>query len=201
MNEMDSDNTDICGKCDNTFKKEHKAVSCFTCKQLFHIQCQGVSDTKYEFLSNQSDNSGIVWFCRACKRTTSGMFQHIANLEIRLKSIETERQKEKHEMSVLQNLVNALNKKINSLDESVGDIQEQAESNGEQMDTIKDAVTCMLREVPQTTSIEARFASIEDSLKQVSSLPSNESRSITWKVHPLLKLPMSWMIDNGGRGT
>ena len=185
---MNTDGADMCGKCDKTLMIEHKVVSCFTCKQLFHIQCQGVSDAKYEFLSNQNDNSGIVWFCGACKRTTSGMFQHIANLEIRLKSIETERQKEKHEMSVLQNLVNALNKRINSLEESVGDIQEQAESNGEQVDTINDAVTCMLHEVPQITSIEARFASIEDTLKQVSSLPSIESRSISLESVPTIEV-------------
>ncbi len=176
---MDENSAETCGKCDKTLKLENKVISCFTCKQLFHSHCQGVSDAKYEFISNQDDNSGIVWFCTACKRTTSGMFQHIANLEIRLSTIETERHKEKHEISVLQNLVNALNKKIISLEESVGHIQENEDSNGEQLDTIKDAVTCMLREVPQTTSIEARFESIEDSLKQVSSLPSMENRSIS----------------------
>ncbi len=118
---MDPASADTCGKCDKTLKSEHKVISCFTCKQLFHSHCQGVSDAKYEFITNQNDNSGIVWFCKACKRTTSGMFQHIANLEIRLSTIETERQKEKHEMAVLQNLVNALNKKIHSLEESVGE--------------------------------------------------------------------------------
>ena len=56
------------------------------------------------------------------------------------------------------------------------------------MDTIKDAVTCMLGEVPQTTSIEARFASIEDSLKQVSSIPSTESRSISLENLPTIEV-------------
>ncbi len=168
----------MCGKCDSALKKEEKFVSCFTCKQLFHTHCQDVSDAKYVFLSHQSDNSGIVWFCKTCQRTTRGLFQHIANLEVRLKTIEAERQKEKQEMSVLQRLVNALNKKINSLEESVVGVKEHAESYGEEIDTIKDAVTCMLNEVPQTTSIEARFSFIEDSLRQVSSscMPSIESR-------------------------
>ncbi len=67
------------------------------------------------------------------------------------------------------------------LEESVGHIQENEESNEEQLDKIKDAVTCMLREVPQTTSIESRFESIEDSLKQVGSLPSMDNRSICFE--------------------
>ncbi len=168
---MDADY--VCGKCDDVLKKEDKIVTCFTCKQLFHIHCQGVSDAKYVFLSDQSDNSGVVWFCKTCQRTTRGMLQHIANLEVRLRTIEAERQKEKHEITVLQNLVNALNQKIKSQEESLVGFQEIAESNGEQIDT-----TCMLNEIPQTTSIEARFSSIEDSLKQVSStcIPSIESR-------------------------
>ena len=41
---------------------------------------------------------------------------------------------------------------------------------------IRDAVNCMLDEVPQTRSIESRFNSIEDSLEQVNSIPSIESR-------------------------
>ena len=120
----ESEYNETCGKCDSLLKAEDKAVPCFTCKQFFHIKCQGVTDIKYEVLSDQSDSAGIVWFCRTCQWTTAGMLQHIANLEICLKAIEAERQKEKHEVSVLQNLVKALNKKINSLEESVGSVQE-----------------------------------------------------------------------------
>ncbi len=99
---MDADY--VCGKCDSALKKEDKVVTCFTCKQFFHTNCQDVSDAKYVFLSDQCDNSGVVWFCRTCQRTTRGLFQHLANLEVRIKTVEAERQKEKHEVSVLQNL-------------------------------------------------------------------------------------------------
>ncbi len=93
-------------------------------------------------------------------------------------------------MSVLQKLVNALNIKINSLEESVVGVKDHAESYGDEIDTIKDAVTCMLNEVPQTTSIEARFSSIEDSLRQVSSscIPSNESRSSSLENVPTIEV-------------
>ena len=185
---MDADY--VCGKCDDVLNNEDKVVSCFTCKQFFHTHCQGLSDAKYEILSNQSDSTAIAWFCRTCQITTRGMFQHIANLEVRLKTIEAERQKEKHEITVLQNLVNALNKKIKSLEESLVGVQEIAESNGEQIDTVKDAVTCMLNEIPQTTSIEARFSSIEHSLKQVSStcISSIESRSSGFENVPTIEV-------------
>ncbi len=164
---MDEQNK-TCGKCDINLKEEDKVIDCFTCKQLFHINCQGVSVAKYEILSDTNDNPGMVWFCRTCQRTTAGMFQHIVNLELRLKAIEDEREKEKHEVTVLRKLVSTLNQTINSVEESIVNVKEEN-------DSIKDAVTCMLNEIPQCTSIEARFSSIENTLKEVSSVNSSVS--------------------------
>ncbi len=158
-----------CGKCDAVLKLEDKAVTCFTCKQDFHTHCEHVSDDKHAILSDQNDGAGLVWFCRTCMRTTAGMLRHVANLEIRLNKIEAEREKDRHEVSVLQNLVKALNKKVNSLEENV---QQCTESNQGEIDTIKQAVTTMLNEVPQTTSLEDRFSSIENSLSQLNSITS-----------------------------
>ncbi len=90
------------------------------------------------------------------------MFQHVANLEVRLKAIEEEREKEKHEMSVLRKLITTLNQTVNSVEDSIDNVKEES-------DSIRDAVTCMISEIPQCTSIEARFSSIENTLKEVSS--------------------------------
>ncbi len=84
------------------------------------------------------------------------------NLEVRLKAIEEEREKEKHELSVLRKLVSALNQKVNSVEDSLDNVKEEN-------DSIRDAVTCMISEIPQCSSIEARFSSIENTLKEVSS--------------------------------
>ncbi len=46
----------------------------------------------------------------------------------------------------------------------------------------------MLNEVPQTTSIEARFSSIEDSLKQVNSIPSFDTRSRTFENYSTIEI-------------
>ncbi len=162
-----------CGKCNVDLNSEDKAVTCFTCKQDFHIQCEHVSDAKHAVLSEQNEGSGIVWFCRACMRTTATMLSHVANLEIRLSAIEAEREKDKNEKTVLKKLVGALNKKLNSLEESV---QKCVEDNQSELETIRGVVTTMLNEVPQTTSIEERFSSIEDSLDKLSLIPSNNSK-------------------------
>ncbi len=119
---MDEQNR-TCGKCEESARAEDKVVSCFTCKQVFHINCQGVSLSKYEFLSNENDS--IVWFCKTCRLTTAGMFQHVANLEVRLKAIEEERKKEKHELSVLRKLVTTLNQKVNSVEDSIDNVKEE----------------------------------------------------------------------------
>ncbi len=162
-----------CGKCDADLNPKDKAVNCFTCKQNFHIQCERVSDHKHAILTDQCDGAGIVWFCRTCMITTATMLRNVANLEIRLNAVVAEREKDRHEVVVLKNLVGALNKKVNALEESV---QHCVEYNQGELDTIKGAVTTMLNEVPQTTSLEERFTSIEDSLDKLSSIPSIDSK-------------------------
>ena len=68
----------------------------------------------------------------------------------------------------------ALNSKLNKLED---ELDNTTKINSEEIIGIRDAVNCMLDEVPQTTSIESRFNSIEDSLlEQVNSIPSIESR-------------------------
>ncbi len=113
-----------CGKCDVMLKPDDKAVTCFTCKQDFHTQCGHVSDEKHAVLTNQTECANIAWFCQTCVRTTATMLRHVANLERRLTAIESERQKERHEVTVLQNLVKALNKKVNSLGEAIEESEE-----------------------------------------------------------------------------
>ncbi len=137
--------------------------------EFCHTQCQLVSDEKHAVLTDQNESANIAWFCQTCVRTTATMLRHVANLERRLNAIESEREKERHEVTVLENLVKALNKKVNSLEESV---KECAEGNQDDINTIREAVTTMLNEIPQTTSIEERFSSIEDSLNQLSTIPS-----------------------------
>ncbi len=175
MKSVEAD-VEICGKCDQSVYCEQKAVACFTCKQKFHTSCQQVSDAKHELLSNETDNVGLAWFCKTCIRTTATMLQHVANLERRLIEIEEERKQEKHQMSVLQNLVKVLNTRMNSAEDKINSVQNSTTANMEEIDGIKDSVNCMLEEIPRTTSIEERFALIEDSLEQLSTIPSIESK-------------------------
>ena len=175
-----------CGKSDFDLKPEDKAVNCFTCKQDFHIQCEHVSDQKHALLTDQCDGVGIVWFCRTCMRTTATMLRNVANLEIRLNAVVAEREKDRHEVTVLKNLVGALNKKVNALEES---IQQCVEYNQSELDTIKGAVTTTLNEVPQTTSLEQRFSSIEDSLGKLSSIPSIDNKVCLNNSYSTVEIP------------
>ena len=86
---------------------------------------------------------------------------------------EEERKKEKHELSVLHNIAKTLNTKVNALE---GKFNDTLRTNSEEIRGIHDAVSTMLEEVPQTTSIKSRFISIEDSLEKMSVIPSIESR-------------------------
>ena len=151
-----------CSKCDKQLKINDNSVECFTCKLVFHASCHHISDTKYEILCG-AENEGIFWFCVSCRRTTRGLLQHLSNIAQRLKVIEDERESEKKEMSVLHRLLTTFNGKLFEVEENsnvaIQEIQEDLQS-------IRENVCDMLKEVPQVTmsSLETRFSNIEGKL-------------------------------------
>ncbi len=82
-------------------------------------------------------------------------------VEQRLLAIESEREAEKKETLVVHGLVKTFNNKLSECEvKNENAIQEM----NEEVESIKVNVRTMLKEVPQTTSIEERFSSIEETI-------------------------------------
>ncbi len=128
----------ICGKCDGCLKPRDKVVQCSTCSTRFHISCQGVSEAKHEFLTHESD--GVLWFCFICRKTTRGVVNQLANIEIRLQSVEAERKKDHDEIKALNKLVQNLQKKCREFESEIKQLSEKnqlcEENNGKTLQSV-----------------------------------------------------------------
>ena len=128
----------ICGKCDGCLKPRDKVVQCSTCSTRFHIACQGVSEAKHEFLTHESD--GVLWFCFICRKTTRGVVNQLANIEIRLQSVEAERKKDHDEIKGLNKLVQNLQKKCRELESEIKQLSVKnqlcEENNGKTLQSV-----------------------------------------------------------------
>ncbi len=85
-------------------------------------------------------------------------FQTSENQEIN-QSMKEEQESVKKELSVIHNLSDSFNQKLATIEERS---QKAFQGVSDEIMSIKDNVNTMLREVPQVTSIETRFASIEE---------------------------------------
>ena len=102
-------------------------------------------------------------------------------IEQRLQTIESKCQCEKKEMTVMHDLTKTFNRKLTEIETSsenaIQDVNKEVQS-------IKDNVNKMISEVPQVTSIETRFAAIEERMSNFTevgssdfNLSANEDRS------------------------
>ncbi len=150
-----------CGHCDNTVESSEKSVTCSTCQISFHIRCAKVSEAKCDLL--QQDDSGFMWFCKSCRRTTSKMLQHLMSMKLELKAIREERERDNAELLKMKVKLSDIEKKHSD------DIQ-----------SFRELVTNMLDDVPQCDWMTDHFDALADSTKQVelncSSIQSLESR-------------------------
>ncbi len=150
-----------CSKCDSPVQIDQRQVTCSTCQLSFHVECAKVSELKYEVLTEK--NCDIYWFCPSCKLTTANMLNHLADVLQRMSSMEAEREKEKKEIATLQNLVRCFNEKVKKL-------EDRLDTNSTDIEATKSMVGEMLSSIPQVSSIENRFAKIDDKLEEFSQL-------------------------------
>ncbi len=156
-----------CNKCDSPVERDQKHVSCSTCQLLFHTHCANISDAKYDVLNEK--NSNIFWFCHACKITTKSMFNQLAQVLLELTEIKSERDQQKNEIATLSNLLRAFNDRMKK-------IEAETEVYATNLESTHTMVRDMLAELPQVTSIEEGFASIEDRFDQMSQHNSEDTR-------------------------
>jgi len=78
-----------CLKCDLNVAKNAKAVRCMFCKLFIHIDCAGITEDMYKFMSDQSAVIGVMHYtCKACVSGTSVLFQEVNQIKQDLKRVE-----------------------------------------------------------------------------------------------------------------
>ncbi len=128
---------DQCGKCDIDISVTQRSVTCSTCSLKFHTRCVKVSDAKYEML--KEEDTGILWFCRSCIRTTSNMIQHLANMKIRLNEVEAQRLKDHEE-------IQSITQKLADIEKTLSVVQSEKD---EDLNSLREMVGDMLEDFPQ----------------------------------------------------
>ncbi len=159
-----TDSTEKCGKCDSNLKARQKAVQCSTCSTKFHTSCQDISDAKYEFLT--SENNGIMWFCYICRKTTSGIINKLANIEIRLQKIETEREKQHTAVKDLNQLVHQLQEKCKAMEDKIQHLSDGKQLGIESNERLLRTITGLRRDLYNEHNKNLNLQSRLDDLDQ-----------------------------------
>ncbi len=147
-----------CGKCDANLRRSDKTVRCTTCSTKFHTACQNVSDTMYELISDETENGGIYWFCHICRKSTRGVFNTLANLEVRLQAIESEKGKDQNKLKDTSNKVEALQNFCQVLET---EIQQLKENNEKTLQTVSNLRRDLFNEHDKNIFLQSRIDQLE----------------------------------------
>lgn len=114
---VDSDDirTYNCPDCLKEVSDDQPGLTCDGCKMWFHVACEKVSDSVYEFLSNHGEEKSICWFCKGCEM----IFRRFSSAFVKMEEAQ-KRMEEK---------VDAILTKLNSksVDEEYKEVHERIE--------------------------------------------------------------------------
>ena len=74
-----------CPTCGKKVGEEDLGLECEICEAWYHIKCQGVSESEYEFLSN---HKSLHWYCSLCNKNVAKVIKMVSGLKQRQDKLE-----------------------------------------------------------------------------------------------------------------
>jgi len=115
MNQPDSDNKDICAKCNSCVLDDHKAFSCDGCMKWHHIKCIDIPEAIYDLINNAEESAGFSWCCSKCRVIANDLDKGVSQFSGQLPkdtdntfSIQSQIKKLNDTISDLSNKISAL---------------------------------------------------------------------------------------------
>lgn len=91
----DQNTGDECGTCGAVVGPKHKALGCEICEKWYHIKCELVPDSVYNFMVHDEAGKQLIWHCSYCQRGCVKVYKH-------MKSIVADQLEMKAKQSVLE---------------------------------------------------------------------------------------------------
>ena len=68
MEKADETSAAKCPSCKKIVTDDHCAIGCEVCDNWFHIECVGIPENVYEFISSTESSGGFIWNCDICRK-------------------------------------------------------------------------------------------------------------------------------------
>jgi PHD-finger len=105
--DKDEGKMNACPRCKNVVKKEEKGVSCDTCGNWYHIQCEGIKNEQYKLMI-RDDSKFLHWFCSDCETDTLSTGKLLHSLKARQEKLETEFKELKGDLEIAKSRIEKL---------------------------------------------------------------------------------------------
>lgn len=116
----------LCGDCAQEVKEGSKALCCEVCDVWFHIQCQNLPDTIYEFMLESEEGEQLLWCCKHCKRGCVKFHSRLRKFESRLTTVEEKQNNQESEVTLIKGDITEVNNKNSEMNTRVSDLEAQS---------------------------------------------------------------------------
>ncbi|KAK3891113.1 hypothetical protein Pcinc_004989 [Petrolisthes cinctipes] len=68
---------DECGTCSVVVGANNKALSCEICDKWYHIKCESIPESVYNFMLHDEAGKQLIWHCSYCQRGCVKVYKHM----------------------------------------------------------------------------------------------------------------------------
>ena len=117
----------------------------------------------YDLLTDESESTGIFWFCYICRKSTHGIIQKLCSLEVRLQAIESEKAKDHAKMEDMSNKIGNLERTCQNLEIK---IQQLIENNDKTLQTVSNVRRDLYNEHDKNILLQSRIDHLEQTQRE-----------------------------------
>lgn len=151
---------DACGSCKMVVSEDEKAVACEICERWYHIKCEDLPETVYEFMGTEGGRQ-VMWYCSYCSRGCVKLYNRLKKLELKQEDMGTRQCILEEEVNMvkegIEKQMSEFNARHDSLKEEMVIVKEAALENKEQAEACESRLGLM----------EAKFIDLQQGITSV----------------------------------
>lgn len=93
---------DKCGHCKVVITDEDKAAACEVCDTWYHIKCEELPDSVYEYMGTEKGMRKILWYCTYCSRGSVKLHNRVKKIECNQENLSRRQSALEEEVEVMK---------------------------------------------------------------------------------------------------
>ncbi|KAK3883894.1 hypothetical protein Pcinc_011797 [Petrolisthes cinctipes] len=144
---------DECGTCSVVVGANNKALSCEICDKWYHIKCESIPESVYNFMVHDKAGKQLIWHCSYCQRGCVKVYKHMKIIVADQLELETKQNVLQEEIKTVRECITQeigamkdIEARVGSMEAMLADKNEKIDKMWKVEDTFKDQILAVTQQ-------------------------------------------------------